>query len=430
MTAIREIRALPRPALLLLTGSAVSNVGSGLVMPLLVIYLSEVRGFDTSLALSAVAITSAAALVGGLVGGWASDRVGRVQTLAVSMALAAVGTAWVAFVGTPAQMVGATIVFGLGVGANASWMALLAEAVTPEQRATAFGTNFGLANAAIGVGAVASGLFVSIDEPWTFQFVYLLNALSFILGAIIMVLAVRPGRSATSTTESSAPATRARGSYLGLLRNRPLVIVLLIAFLLFLVAYSQLEAGVPGLLVAEAGISPLHLSILIVTDTVVAVVAQFFMLGVIQRVPMRWRITVAAVTWTAFWALLVLAVDLDDADLRLVVLCVGAAIASVGGAFFAVSVPVLVHESAADHERGRANALYGLSTSVGFTLGPALVSVFVSQGHSMLFAWIAIIITLVIAIVVLLPGVVASHENTAVADVDAVADEENAESHA
>ncbi|MCK2037024.1 MFS transporter [Microbacterium sp. SSW1-49] len=423
MTAIREIRALPRPALLLLAGSAVSNVGSGLVMPLLVIYLSEVRGFETSLALSAVAITSAAALLGGLVGGWASDRVGRVQTLAISMALAAVGTAWVAFVGTPAQMVGATIVFGLGVGANASWMALLAEAVAPEQRATAFGTNFGLANAAIGVGAVASGLFVSIDAPWTFQLVYLLNALSFVLGGLIMVLAVRRGRSETSPSESSKPVTHPRGSYLGLLRNRSLVIVLLIAFVLFLVAYSQLEAGVPGLLVAEAGISPLHLSILIVTDTVVAVVAQFFMLGVIQRVPMKIRITVAAVTWTVFWAVLVVAVDLHDADLRLLLLCAGAAVASVGGAFFAVSVPVLVHEAAADHERGRANALYGLSTSIGFTLGPALVSVFVSQGHSMLFAWIAIVITLIIAILALVPGIVATSPHP-------VTVEENAESHA
>lgn len=422
MTAIREIRALPRPALLLLAGSAVSNVGSGLVMPLLVIYLSEVRDLGTSLALNAVAITSGAALIGGLVGGWASDRLGRVKTVVVAMALAAVGTAWVAFVDTPSQMVGAMILFGLGVGANASWMALLAEAVAPAQRATAFGTNFGLANAAIGVGAVLSGLFVSIDEPWTFQCVYLLNAASFLVGAGIMLLAVRSARAA-ATPEPDHAAKREGGSYLSLLRNRPLVTVLGIAFLLFLVAYSQLEAGVPGLLVAEAGISPLHLSILIVTDTVVAVVAQFFLLSWIQRVPMKWRITVAAITWTAFWGLLLVALGVDDAYLRLALLCLGAAIASIGGAFFAVSVPVLVHDSAADHERGRANALYGLSTSIGFTLGPAIVSLFVDQGQSVLFAVIAIALTFVLAVVAVLPGVVGTPE-------DAPTEEEPATSHA
>jgi len=82
---------LPREVWLLQVGGVVNSFGNGVVLPFLVIYLHDVRGFGLGTAGLAVAVASAAQLVAGVAVGPIIDRLGPRPTLAAGLVVQAVG---------------------------------------------------------------------------------------------------------------------------------------------------------------------------------------------------------------------------------------------------------------------------------------------------------------------------------------------------
>ncbi|MFB7665944.1 MFS transporter [Kitasatospora sp. NPDC056138] len=395
MTVIKDFRELPSAARQLLFASGVNSLGSGLVLPLLVVYLVQAHGFDVSVATEAVALTSVTAFLGGLVAGWALDVVGRFWTILSAMVVAAAGTCLYALVSAPWQALLAAAVFGLGVGGNSVWQALLAEAVEPDQRPVVFGLNFGISNAGLGIGGIVAGSVVATSDLWTFRTLYLINGLTFVVAGWLMVtVSKRLPQPGGGDRDKDGP----RASYRSALGNRPLLAALLVAFLLFTLGYSQLESGVPAVLVTISDLHAADLAKVFFVDTVIAVLAQVTLLSVIKRLPPRISLAIAALSWSVFWALLLLAPRLHSETLVIALACVGAAIASVGAAFYSAVVPTLVNAAATHANRGRVNALYGIAVSAGFTLGPALAGLFVGNGMTMLFVGIGLAMGVVVAL--------------------------------
>ena len=82
---------LPLPVWLLQVGGLTNSFGNGLVLPFLVIYLHNIRGFSLGTAGLIVAVSSFAQLVAGVMAGPLIDRVGARPTLAAGLVLQAVG---------------------------------------------------------------------------------------------------------------------------------------------------------------------------------------------------------------------------------------------------------------------------------------------------------------------------------------------------
>src|SRR5262245_19300648 len=85
-------RLSPR-AWLILSGDALSAVGSGLTLPFFVVYLSQVRGIEVGVAGLVLASTAVVGLAGNPAGGWLTDRIGARRALMVGLVLAAGGSA-------------------------------------------------------------------------------------------------------------------------------------------------------------------------------------------------------------------------------------------------------------------------------------------------------------------------------------------------
>ncbi|MER5727708.1 MFS transporter [Streptomyces sp. NPDC002138] len=386
---------MPSTAKRLLFASGINSLGSGLVLPLLVIYLVQGHGFGVSVATGAVAVTSVTAFLGGLLAGWALDVIGRTRTILAAMVVAATGTCLYAVVAAPWQALLAAAVFGLGVGGNSVWQALLAESVDADRRPVVFGLNFGISNAALGIGGVVAGSVVVADDLWTFRALYLFNGLTFVAAGWLMAAAAKriPPPSKGDRDEAGAKV-----SYRSALHNGPLLATLLLTFLMFAIGYSQLESGVPAVLVTISGLQASDLAVIFVVDTVFAVVAQVALLSVIKRLPHRVSLAIAALSWSVFWGLLLLAAHVSSETVVIVLVCVGAALASIGAAFYSVVVPTLVNAAATQANRGRVNALYGIAISAGYTLGPALAGMFTGHGMSLLFVGIALAVGVVVAV--------------------------------
>jgi MFS transporter, ACDE family, multidrug resistance protein len=260
-------------------------------------------------------------------------------------------------------------------------------------------------NAALAIGGLISGGVVEAGQLWSFRILYLINGCSFLAAGWIMTHAVRRIPRSSSQSAAALPAGTASGrvarpssgsSYLALLRNPGLLAVFTITFLLFMAGYGQLESGVPAVLVAKDGMSAGDISKVFVTDTVFAVVAQVTLMGIIKRLSRRASLAFAALSWSVFWTLVILTTRLHNAALELTLVCIGAAIASAGAAFFSAVVPALVHTAVDDTERGRANAIYGVSISIGYTLGPVAAGAFISHGMTGLFVLTVLAVTIIV----------------------------------
>ena len=82
---------LPRDVWLLQVGGVLNSFGNGVVLPFLVIYLHDVRGFGLGVAGLIVAMSAAAQLCAGVLAGPLIDRFGARLVLGAGLVLQAIG---------------------------------------------------------------------------------------------------------------------------------------------------------------------------------------------------------------------------------------------------------------------------------------------------------------------------------------------------
>lgn len=410
---------LPREGKLLISTVVFQSIGTGLVLPFMVVYLHEVRGIPLEtvgllLALQAgvgiVLVTPAGALI---------DRIGPRRVYASSLVALLVADVLLALATTTGQAAVALVLMGYGFGIV--WpasSALIGNLIPTEQRQRYFGINFTLLNLGIGIGGIVGGRFVDVSRPGTFVTIYLLDALSYVPGLFILLVALRHAR---DRVERPADAGSGKVSYLTLLSDPQLRALLLLVAVAALVSYPQLNAGMPAYARAEGQISTEGLGYAFAANTVVIVVLQLF---VLQRIEgkRRTRVTVVmAFTWMVAWSLLGATSLVPGTVTATVLLAACAGVFGLGETMLQPTSAAMVNDLAPDHLRGRYNALSSLMFSVAFVVGPVVSSVLVGRDLGLVYVGFLVggcVVLAVIALVVerhLPPHVNGVHEAEPVA---------------
>ncbi len=354
-----------------LAGIAVGRFGTGLTLPFTVILLHEVR--DVPLPTVGLLLTLPGVLGLAVVplGGALVDRFGPRAVLLTCLSLMSAGTALLAVAHSLPVIALALVVNGLGLGpsfpaGNALLTGLVAD---PAQVRRAFGMQFTLLNAAIGVGSLVGALLADASRPATFTALYLVAAVAVLGQGALLPRAARPVRDA-----EAVPA-----SYREVLADRVFVRTCLVTLLFALTGYAALDSGLPAFarVVGDVPTSTIALSFTVNTALIVGL-----QLPVI-RVIAPWRRTralaVAAVIWAFSWALLGLVQSTWS------VLLFGA-LFGLGEVFQSPALIPLVNGLATDRLRGRYNALSGAMFSVAFVVSPAVSGLLI--GHGLGTVWI------------------------------------------
>ena len=150
---------LPLPVWLLQVGGLMNSFGNGLVLPFLVIYLHNVRGFSLGTAGLVVAVSSFAQLVAGILAGPLIDRVGARRTLAAGLVLQALGFGLLPLVREPWQAFVLVAIEGAGSAGFWPSQSTLISRLTPHaRRHAAFAQQRVTMNLGIGLGGLAGRL--------------------------------------------------------------------------------------------------------------------------------------------------------------------------------------------------------------------------------------------------------------------------------
>jgi MFS family permease len=343
------------------TGVLLNAFGNGAANPFLLIYLHEVRGIPLAIAGLASATSAACGLLGALVAGSVADRVGPRATALAGLTLSAVGFALYPLVREGWQAIAIAVLAGGGVG---TWLmsqsALLAAITPPAFRTLAFAQQRVAANVGLGLGGLAGGLIVTTTDPGTFTTLFVLNAVTFVLFAAVL-LRVPSGR---------PPPRRAEpGGYGLVLRDRVFTGFAVLNFIFVAAAISLLVGLMPLFAKTEAGVSEDVIGALFLLNSLAIILAQIPVARLQQGRSRMRAFALMGLLYAGAW-LLVLGAGSWPAPVAVLALAV--LVFSLGECLYDTVQGPLTADLAPEGRVGRYMAVNGFSWQLGFIAGPAV----------------------------------------------------------
>lgn len=369
-----------------LLGNALSAIGSGLTMPLLIVYLGQVRELGTAVAGLVVAYMALLSLLLLPVTGIVVDRYGPRPILMGGLLVESLGVALL----TQVTSVGSAFAVAtvLAVGGSFVWSpqaALLGRLTEPDTRQRVFGIQFMLLNLGIGLGGIAAAVVVDVADPGSFTLLYLCDAFTYLLyvGVLLTMRGVGVGPAPREDGEA------ADGGYREVLRDRTLLRVWLLGLVLLTCGYGSLEVGLPVVITVVNGLSISWVAVAFTVNTMTIVVMQMLVLRLIQGRSRSRMMALVAVLWGTSWLILGVTGVLPG-TLAIVGICLSTVVFAVGETLWSPVVPALVNDLAPEHLRGRYNSVLSLVWGVSNALGPAIAGAMLGAG--LVGGWVVVVV--------------------------------------
>jgi MFS family permease len=383
---MNELRSASPQVKRFLAGALLNSLGGGLTLPILIIYLNQLRDFSltsASLILSWMAITGLAfsPIIGYLV-----DQYGPRRIMLIAILIEATSTASWALVTTiqSALIVGALA----SLGQSAIWppqTTMMARMVDEEFRPKFFGLQFMMLNLGLGLGGVFSAFIVNVDDPASFTRLYLIDAVTFLIFfAFIFSL-----RGVGGKIEKTQEQLESDSGFRDVFSDHSFMRLAFAKLLMITFGYASLDAGLPALLTLFGDLSVRTLGPIWAVNTGVIVIGQIF---VLNRLTGRSRIRLmatVAILWSIAWVIIGISVSLNPSA-TFALAAFGIGIFALGEMIWSSVGPTLTNELAPEHLRGRYNSVDGLIWVFAGAVGPAVSGVMLQ--YELVGAWVGIIL--------------------------------------
>ncbi|MER5636943.1 MFS transporter, partial [Kitasatospora sp. NPDC002227] len=193
------------PRVAVFVAAAVDAVGTGMFLPMALLFQIRVVGLTASTAGAVTAVATLVslavpALVGALV-----DRTGARRMVIAAFAVQGLGTAGLLAAHGSAAALAATLAAAAGQRAFwASLFTLLGDVAGPVAKEQVFATAGMMQSAGATVGALAAGPLMAVGSVGSYRFVVALNAVSFLGGVLVVMFGVPPQRPVRAAPAAAA----------------------------------------------------------------------------------------------------------------------------------------------------------------------------------------------------------------------------------
>jgi MFS family permease len=353
----RNIKELPRSAWVLIGGNFV-NWFASFALTFLVLYLTR-RGVSIARAGAAVAAFGAGGMAAGVVGGHLADRLGRRNTMAVSMFTSAGAVLLLYYVHT----YGAILVLAFVVGvATDTWRpasrALMADVVPEGQRVTAYALVRFFGHVGFAAGAALAGFLAEHHIVWVFWS----DAATSVLFGLLALTALPEGRRSTREEDVAGG-----GGYRRVVTD-PAFVLLFLASMLVAFIYIQQNITLPLHVVGPAHLTPKDFGFLLTLNGVLVIALELPISSLTMHRPAKQMIALGFLLFGVGFGLTAWA----HSELALLGTV---AIWTLGEMVSAPIAYAYLADIAPEHLRGRYQGLYELSWGIGGVAGPALGAV-------------------------------------------------------
>ncbi len=356
LRAYREAFAgLPRDVWLLSAVALVNRAGT-MVLPFLALWLTERRDFSVPEAARLLSLFGVGSVVGTVVGGHLTDRIGPVRVQASSLAAGGIVLFLLGRCESPSAIGALAFLLGLiGDAFRPANAALLTAIAPPDRLMRAFALNRLAINVGMTIAPAVGGVLARIDYAWLF----VVDGATC-LAAAALFLAFFAGRSPTTEDDDEAAARSGRGPW----RDGVFLACLGAAFVVACI-FMQTMSTLPPYLRETYRLREDAIGLLFAINPLVITLFEMVLVHRVQR-PNPLRIVALAALFTGGgFALLPHGSTFAFGALAMIVVTVGEMLdAPLLGGFLA--------GRAAPRFRGRAMALYALVFSGSLVAAPEL----------------------------------------------------------
>lgn len=377
------------------TAIAVDAIGSGVFMPVSMLYFLAVTPLTLIEVGAAISIASFVALPAGPLIGSLVDRIGAKQVLLSGNALQAIGFAAYLVTESFGAVLGWTIVVTLGRTAFwGSYGNIVATISRPGERERWFGFLGALRNVGFAVGGLAAGAAVAVGTDAAFAVVVGLNAVSYAVAFLLLLAVPEPVRE----VHDGLP-----GTWADVLRNRPYRL-LVVAQVGYSLPMMILNFALPVYAVTVLDLPGWVIGVVFTLNCLIIGLGQGL---VVNALTGRVRARVLLFTQVAFAAsyLVFLGVAALPVAAAVATLVLGAVIYTLAELTGGPVLGALAAEAAPAHLRGRYLSLIQLAWNVSSTVAPVLFAWLLEAGASPLW-WVMLGVAALGALVVVRLGAV------------------------
>ncbi|HEY6843097.1 MAG TPA: MFS transporter [Thermoanaerobaculia bacterium] len=372
MTTLREnLRTLPPPAWVLLGGTFINRFGT-FVIPFLVLYLTR-RGYSITQAGLGVGAYGAGHVLASLLGGHLADRIGRRNTIVLSMfGSAAAMLALSQAQRLPAILAGACLAGTMAEMYRPASHALLVDLVGPAHSVFAFGMYRFAVNLAFAAGPATAGFLADRS----FLYLFIGDAATSMVYGFIALFALPHGLRSDMKGERVGEAIRVAS------KNPPFLFLLAATFLLTLVDFQLTSTF--ALHVKSLGYPPRVYGLLVSENGLLIICFELLITMYVQRFSPQPVIALGYFLAGAGFALTGVARTIPALAATVVIW-------TFGEMFSSPMVVGFVAQIAPEQYRGRFMGLLTVSWSFGMLFGPPLGTIIFARNPAILWAGCALL---------------------------------------
>ncbi len=364
-------------------GNALAAFGNGFTAPFLFVYASRVRSLGDGTAGAVLAVFAVVALAVLPFTGRVIDRQGPMPMALGGSVLGMVGALGFGVSGSATSVLASSALMGAGVAVLQPALAtMIVSCSTKVTRSRAFATQFFLNNLGLGVGGLLGGLMVDEHRPATFTLLFVIEAAMFVVLAMVLAtvrLPQMPGADAGPAPQAGRISEPAGWSVL--FRDRSMVLLCVLGFVLFFACYGQFESGLSAYAVEVTRISTSTLGIALAANTAVIVLAQYSVLRLVERRRRSRVVALVGVIWAVAWLAAGASGLVHGAQaLATALLITTYALFGMGEAMLSPTVAPLVADLAPARMVGQYNSAFALVKQLALAAGPAVGGLLAAMG--------------------------------------------------
>lgn len=370
-------------------GNALAAFGNGFTAPFLFVYASHVRDLGDGTAGAVLAVFAVVALAVLPFTGRVLDVRGPLPVAYAGSAMGMAGALGFGISESAPSVLASSALMGAGVAVLQPALAtMIVSCSTAVTRSRAFATQFFLNNLGLGVGGLLGGLMVDEHRPATFTLLFVIEAAMFVVLAVVLATvrlpqlrgAVTHGAGGVSY-EDGAGAGAGAGGWSVLMRDRSMVLLCVLGFVLFFACYGQFESGLSAYAVEVTRISTSTLGVALAANTTVIVLTQYVVLRLVEKHRRSRVVALVGVIWAVAWVAAGASGLVHGAQAVATALLITTyALFGVGESMLSPTVAPLVADLAPRRLLGQYNSAFALMKQLALAVGPAVGGLLAAVG--------------------------------------------------
>jgi MFS family permease len=351
----------PRQFWVLILGVFIDRVGGALLFPFITLYITGKFGVGMTTVGVLFGLMSLANVIGGVIGGALTDRLGRKNMLLFGLVISGLSSLVMGVVGA-FELFSAVVLFvGLfaSIGGPAG-QAMVADLLPEEKRAQGFGILRVVANLAVTIGPMIGGLLAARS----YMFLFVSDAVTSTITAVIVYLAIQETKPEAAAGEPEQTMAQTFVGYRDVLRDAVFVLFIGACILMTLV-YMQMNTTLSVYLRDVHSIPAQGFGYILSLNAAMVVLFQFS----ITRWIAKYRPLVIMAVGTALYAI---GFGMYGFVSTYVLFLVAMVIITIGEMLTAPTSQALVAQLAPEDMRGRYMAVFGFSWVIPTAVGPLL----------------------------------------------------------